>query len=84
VVKLSKLSELLALADISEYVTLEEAENDERVPYTRYWLRKLCQDAKIEAEKFGTGRRAVWLVHIPSLLDYIAEMDALGTQKHAT
>jgi hypothetical protein len=79
-----RISELLALPDISEYATLEEASSDNRIPYTVQWLRKLCQDGKIEAEKFGTGRRAVWLVHIPSLLAYVDEMDTLGNQKFAT
>jgi hypothetical protein len=75
---------IATMPDIQEYKTLEEASSDTRVPYGVYWLRKLCQDSKVEAQKFGTGRRAVWLVHMPSLLNYVSEMKALGTQKHAT
>ena len=82
---MSSIAELATLADIKEYCSLEDAADDPRVPYTVYWLRKLCQDGeKVTAQKFGTGRRAVWLIHLPSLLDYIAEMERLGTQKHAT
>jgi hypothetical protein len=81
---LFSIAELATLPDISEYATLEEASSDSHVPYTVQWLRKLCQDGKIEAQKFGTGRRAVWLVHMPSLLSYVAEMEALGSQKFAT
>ncbi len=78
------IAELATMPDIDQFATLEEAENDSRVPYTRYWLRKLCQDGKLDARKFGTGRRAVWLVHMPSLLEYVREMESLGTQKHST
>ena len=76
--------ELATLPDIEEYRSLEEAASDPRVGYTVYWLRKLCQEKKVKSEKFGTGRRAVWLIHLPSLLAYIAKMERLGTQKHAT
>ena len=82
--KVFSVSELVSLPDISEYQTLEEASSDNRVPYTVQWLRKLCQDGKITAQKFGTGRRAVWLIHKPTLLEYIAEMQALGSQKFST
>ena len=75
--------ELATMPDIEEYCTIEESAQDERVPYTAYWVRRLAQDGKIEARKFGTGARATWLIHLPSLLAYIAEMKALGTQKHA-
>ena len=78
------ISELANMPDIEEYATIQEAAQDDRVPYTAYWVRRLAQEGKIEAKKFGTGSRATWLVHMPSLLDYVAEMDALGTQKHAT
>ena len=75
--------ELATMPDIEEYRTIEEAAQDERVPYTAYWVRRLAQTGKVEAQKFGTGARATWLIHLPSLLDYIAEMEALGTKKHA-
>ena len=73
---------LAAMPDIEEYRSLQEAAGDPRVPYTVYWLRKLCKDGKVKATKFGEGAHAVWLVHLPSLLDYIREMDDLGTAKH--
>lgn len=70
------------MADVSEYVTIEDAAKDERVKYTAYWIRRLAQEGKIEAIKVGSGARGQWLVHLPALLDYIGKMDELGTQKH--
>jgi hypothetical protein len=81
---MSSFAEIASMPDIREYKTIEEAAGDARVPYTAYWIRRLCQQGKIDAEKFGAGRKSVWLVHIPSLLAYVAEMERLGTQKHAT
>ncbi len=77
------ITELPSVPDIEEYRTIQEAADDPRVPYTAYWVRRLAQENKILAQKFGTGSRATWLVHLPSLLEYIAEMERLGTQKHA-
>jgi hypothetical protein len=71
------------MPDIEEYATIRDAAKDDRVPYTAYWVRRLAQEGKIEAKKFGSGSRATWLVHMPSLLAYVDEMEALGTQKHA-
>jgi hypothetical protein len=70
------------MPDIREYLTLEDAAADDRVPYKMYWIRRLIKDGKVEAVKFGKGQRALWLVHMPSLLAYVSEMDELGTKKH--
>ena len=72
------------MPDIQEYVTILEAAADERVPYTGYWLRRLCQDGKIKALKIGSAAKGQWLIHLPSLLEYIDKMEELGTQKHAS
>ncbi len=76
--------ELATMPDIEEYATVDDAASDDRVSYTAYWIRRLAQAGKIEAKKFGSGARATWLIHMPSLLEYIKEMDELGTQKHAS
>lgn len=70
------------MADMAEYKTLAEASEDKRIPYTVHWLRKLCQDNTVECIKLGSGHRAMWLIHMPSLLTYVQEMDDLGTKKH--
>jgi hypothetical protein len=74
--------QLLSMPDIEEYVTIEDAAADARVPYTAYWIRRLAQEGKIKAVKVGKRTRGQWLVHLPSLLAYIKEMDEMGTQKH--
>ena len=74
--------ELATMPDIKEYATIEEVAADSRVPYTAYWIRRLAQDGRIEAMKVGKGPRGQWLIHIPSLLKYISEMEALGSKKH--
>jgi hypothetical protein len=73
---------LAVMPDIKEYVTIEDAAGDERVPYTAYWLRRLAQESKIQATKVGKGARGQWLIHLPSLLKYIKEMEMMGTKKH--
>jgi hypothetical protein len=77
------ITDIASMPDIEEYATIQDAADDDRVPYTAYWVRRLAQEGKVEAKKFGSGSRATWLVHMPSLLAYVAEMKALGTQKHA-
>lgn len=72
------------MPDIQEYVTILEAAEDRRVPYTAYWLRRLCQDGKIKAIKIGSAAKGQWLIHLPTLLEYIQKMDELGTQKHTS
>ena len=81
---MASISELVTMPDIEEYTTIREAADDSRVPYTAYWVRRLAQEGKVEARKFGTGSRATWLIRMPSLLAYIREMETLGTQKHAS
>jgi len=71
------------MPDIAEYKTVAEAARDERVEYTAYWVRRLCQEGKVTALKVGDPERGTWLVHMPSLFAYIEEMNELGTQKHA-
>lgn len=75
--------ESAAMADVEEYLTIEDAASDERVPYTPYWIRRLAQDGKVQAIKVGSGARGQWLIHMPSLVEYIEKMDDLGTQKHS-
>lgn len=75
---------LATMPNIEEYVTILEAAEDERVPYTAYWLRRLCQDGKIEAIKIGSVAKGQWLIHLPTLLEYIKQMNELGTQKHTS
>jgi len=70
------------MPDIKEYVTIQQAAADDRVPYTAYWIRRLVQEGRIAAVKIGEGFRSQWLVHLPSLLDYVREMEELGTKKH--
>ena len=72
-----------SMPDIQEYITILEAAADERVPYTAYWLRRLCQEEKIKAIKIGSAAKGQWLIHLPGLLEYIRRMDELGTQKHS-
>jgi len=72
----------LLMPDIKDYKTIEEAASDPRVKYTSYWIRRLCQQDKIQAVKVGEGARGQWLVHLPDLLRYVKEMDDLGTLKH--
>jgi len=75
--------ELAQMPDIEEYATIEDAEADARVPYSAYWLRRLAQEGRLKnARKIGKGPRGQWLIHMPSLLEYIQEMDDLGTKKH--
>ena len=71
------------MPDISEYATIEEAAADARVPYTSYWVRRLAQEGKVLAVKVGPAERGQWLIHMPSLLEYVKRMDDLGTGKHA-
>jgi hypothetical protein len=78
------MARLAVMPDIQEYVTTLEAAEDERVPHTAYWLRRLCQNGKIKAKKIGSATKGQWLIHRPSLLDYIKRMEDLGTQKHTS
>ena len=38
--------------------------------YSRYWLRRLCQDGKITARHTVGGMRPRWLINKASLLAY--------------
>jgi hypothetical protein len=70
------------MADLSEYVTLAEAVEDLEIDYTPYWISKLIQRGKVEGKKLGPRNRGTWLVHLPSLKVYVAEMKKLGPRKH--
>jgi hypothetical protein len=71
-----------AAMPINDYVTIAEALEDERIPYTAYWLGRLAKAGKVKAKKIGTGFRGYWLIYLPSLLKYTKEMEDLGTKKH--
>lgn len=68
---------------VGEYVTIEEAAAHEGVTFTPYWLRVLCREHKVKCMKLGDERRGQWLIHLPSLMAYIKEMDDLGSKKHS-
>ena len=70
------------MADITDYITIIEAANRADVPYTAYWIRRLVQEGKLKAVKVGDPVRGTWLVHLPSLLEYVKRMADLGTSKH--
>jgi ribosomal silencing factor RsfS len=73
--------QISVMPDIQEYVTIAKAADHPKVDYTIYWIRRLCQEGKIEAIKIEGAAQGTWLVRLPSLLAYIEEMDTLGTQK---
>jgi hypothetical protein len=66
------------MKNLNDYKPITEAAADPKIPYSRNWIWTLIKEKKIEAEKVG-GR---WLVNMPSLLQYVKEMDQLGTKKH--
>lgn len=70
------------MPDIREYKTIKDAAADERVPYTPYWLRRLAKAKTVVAVQVGDGKRSQWLIHMPSLLEYVRKMARLGTKKH--
>jgi predicted site-specific integrase-resolvase len=67
---------------LGNYLTLTEAAQREGVPYSTYWLRKLCKEGKIKCLKIGTERRGQWMIYWPSLQAYCQTMNDLGTRKH--
>ena len=58
----------------SEYVLVRIAA--EKSGYSTNHIRKLIRDQQVAARNIG-----IWLVHLPSLLEYKAEMDELGSSK---
>ena len=60
--------------DESEYVLVRIAA--EKTGYSTNHIRKLIRDQQVSARNIG-----IWLVHLPSLLQYKAEMDELGPSK---
>lgn len=42
----------------------------------------MLKEGTVQAVKVGDYVRDTWLVHLPSLPEYIKKMDELGTQKH--
>lgn len=71
-----------AMPELDEYVTISDAIAHPDVPYTAYWLRNLAAEGKVPSRKLGDEHRGLWLIHLPSLLEYIKRMDDLGTTKH--
>lgn len=71
-----------AMPELDDYVTIADAVAHPDVPYTAYWLRNLAEKQRIPSRKIGDEHRGLWLIHLPSLLDYIKEMDELGSSKH--
>jgi hypothetical protein len=69
-------------SNLGQYATPEEAAKRDDVEFSTDWIRRLAQTGKVEAVKLGAGQRGPWLIHIPSLLEYIQEMEELGTKKH--
>ena len=48
------------------------------------WIRRLVQSGRVRGIRVGPGgRRAVWLVHMPSLLKHTEDMDKLGPSKYS-
>ena len=70
------------MPDIKEYSSIQDAANDPQVPYSEHWLRVLCQRGEVEATKMGTGQKSIWLVHMPSLYEYVKRMKLEDTEKH--
>lgn len=71
-----------AMPELNEYVTISEATAHPDVKYSAYWLRNLAAEGKVPSRKLGDEHRGLWLIHLPSLLQYIKQMDDLGTDKH--
>jgi hypothetical protein len=72
----------LDMPEIDEFTTLQEAASHPDVPYSVNWLRTLCETGKVDCRQFGSGRRSVYVIHLPGLLSYIAHMRDLDTKKH--
>jgi hypothetical protein len=65
------------MEELENWVSLPEAA--ERSGYSDAAVRRLCKLEHITAKKVS-GR--AWLIYLPSLLEYKAEMDAAGTSRH--
>ncbi len=61
--------------DESEYVIVRIAA--ETTGYTSNYIRRLIRAGLVPSKDIG-----VWLVHLPSLKEYKAQMDAQGTKKY--
>lgn len=70
-----------ALSGLSGYVTPNDAADHPDVPYGPHWIRKLAMRGDIKGVQIGEGRRGMWLVHLPSLIDYANDMKNLGDEK---
>jgi len=58
----------------NDYQSIEQILRERpTVTYTPHWIRVLCRDQKIDAQKIGEGKRGQWLVNVDNLLDYIRE-----------
>ena len=62
-------------ADLADYITTEEAAD--LSGYHVNYIRRIMRQGKIKGRKAGI----VWLIERPSLLEYLATVQALGTKK---
>lgn len=67
---------------LAGYELVSVVAQEDGIPYSSWWIRKLILDNKIKGGKFGVGRRGQWIVHRESLQTYITEMEKLGSSKH--
>ena len=65
-----------------DFVTIREAAARDEVPYTASWIKTLVRRGTVKGTKIGGRRRGQWLVHLPSLHEYVERMDAMGTRKN--
>lgn len=72
----------MATFALGDFVTIREAVDHDEVPYTARWIKDLIRAGKVEGTKIGSKRRGQWLVHLPSLLEYVERMREMGTMKH--
>ena len=64
-------------SDLADYITTEEAAD--LSGYHVNYIRRIMRQGKIKGRKAGI----VWLIERPSLLEYLARVQALGSKKHA-
>ena len=62
-------------ADLADYITTEEAAD--LSGYHVNYIRRIMRQGKIKGRKAGI----VWLIERPSLLEYLAKVNALGTRR---
>ena len=65
-----------------DFVTIREAAARDEVPYAASWIKTLVRRGTVKGTKIGGRRRGQWLVHLPSLHEYVEQMAAMGTRKN--